>query len=142
MKVPVTNVEVNGVSITMMTDTGASTDIIDEPTYQLIKQGTPLTVEPDSCHAYGSKSQLEAIGKCTINIKAKSNQKDTTFHIFKGAHGSLLSYSIATRDLGLVNIDLNHTATLSNIITMESLTKEYHIAGYFQGDLMFVLFAN
>ena len=49
MKVPVTNVEVNDVTVKMMIDTGASTDIIDEPTYQLIQQATPLTVEPDSC---------------------------------------------------------------------------------------------
>ena len=35
MKVPVTNVEINDVTVI---DTGASTDIIDEPTYQLIQQ--------------------------------------------------------------------------------------------------------
>ena len=38
MKVPITNVEVNDVTVKMMIDTGASTDIIDEPTYQRIKQ--------------------------------------------------------------------------------------------------------
>ena len=79
MKVPIMNVEVNDVTVKMMIDTGASTDIIDEPTYQLIKQATPLTVEPDSFQilAYGSKSQLEALGKCTIKVKAK---KQTESH--------------------------------------------------------------
>ena len=93
MKVPVTNVKENDVTVKMMIDTSASTDIIDKPTYQLIKQATPLTVEPDSCQifAYGSKSLLEALGKCTVNVKAKSKQKVTTFHILSGAHGSLLS---------------------------------------------------
>ena len=125
MKVPVTNVEVNDVTVKMMIDTGASTDIIDEPTYQLIKQATPLTVEPDSCQifAYGSKSQLEALGKCTVKVKAKSKQKVTTFHILSGAHGSLLSY-ITARDLGLVNVDLNHI-TVSDITTVEKLAAEY-----------------
>lgn len=115
----------NDVTVKMMIDTGASTDIIDEPTYQLIKQATPLTVEPDSCQifAYGSKSQLEALGKCTVNVKAKGKQKVTTFHILSGAHGSLLSY-ITARDLGLVNIDLNHI-TVSDITTMDKLTTEY-----------------
>ena len=42
LKVPMTNIDVNDVTVKVMIDTGASTDIIDEPTYQLIKQGTQL----------------------------------------------------------------------------------------------------
>jgi len=125
IKVPITNVEVNDVTVKMMIDTGASIDIIDEPTYQHIKQTSSLTLEPDHCQifAYGSKSQLEALGKFTATVKAKGKQKVTTFHILSGAHGSLLSY-ITARDLGLVNIDLNHM-TVSDITTIEKLTKEY-----------------
>ena len=91
-----------------------------------------MRVEPDSCQifAYGSRSQLEAIRKCTVNVKVKSKQKVTTFHILKGAHGSILSY-ITAKDLGLVNINLNHITTLSDTTAMESLTKEYSTV--FQG---------
>ena len=65
MNVPVANIEVNAVTVQMMIDTGASTDIIDESTYQLIKKASPVQLEPDSCQifAYGSKSQLESLGK-------------------------------------------------------------------------------
>jgi len=125
LKVPITNIEVNDVTVQMMIDTGASTDIIDEPTYQLIKQASTVTLEPDSCQifAYGSKSQLETLGKFTANIRAKDEQKVATFHILSGAHGSLLSYSTA-RDLGLVHINLNNITT-TDVITLEQLTREY-----------------
>ena len=52
MKVPITDVEVNDVTVKMMIDTGASTDIIDEPTYQHIKQTSLLTLEPDHCQIF------------------------------------------------------------------------------------------
>ena len=44
--------------------------------YQLIKQASPWTVKLDSCQifAYGSRTQLEAIEKCTVNVKAKSKR--------------------------------------------------------------------
>ena len=83
LKVPMTNIDVNDVTVKVMIDTGASTDIIDEPTYQLIKQGTQLKLEPDSCQifAYGSKSQLRVSGKFTAKVKANNTQKVTTFHV-------------------------------------------------------------
>ena len=93
-----------------MTQTyGASTDIIYEPTYHLIKQGTQLKLEPHSCQifAYGSKSQLKVLGKFTAKVKANNTQKVTIFHTLSCAHESLLSYSTA-KDFGLVSVCLNN----------------------------------
>ena len=133
LKVPMTNIDVNDVTVKVMIDTGTSTDIIDEPTYQLIEQGTQLKLEPDSCQifAYGSKSQLKVLGKFTAKVKANNTQKVTTSHtlMISGAHGSLLSYSTA-KDLGLVCVFLNNII-VADIITMEKLMKEY--PAVFQG---------
>ena len=131
MNVPVANIEVNAVTVQMMIDTGASTDIIDESTYQLIKKASPVQLEPDSCQifAYGSKSQLESLGKFTATVRAKKKQIATTFHVLSGAHGSLLSYSTA-KELGLVNISLNNIAT-TDVITLEKLMNKYPMV--FQG---------
>ena len=49
LKVSMTNIDVNNVTVKVMIDTGASTDIIYEPTYHLIKQGTQLKLERHSC---------------------------------------------------------------------------------------------
>ena len=126
-----TNIDVNDVTVKVMIDTGASTDTIDEPTYQLIKQGTQLKLEPDSCQifAYGSNSQLKVLGKFTAKVKANNTQKVTIFHKLSDARGSLLSYSTA-KDLGLVSVCLNNIIA-ADIIMMEKLTKEY--LAVFQG---------
>ena len=42
LKVLMTNIDINDVTIKVMIDTGPSTDVIDVPTYQLIKQSTQL----------------------------------------------------------------------------------------------------
>ena len=122
-KVPITSIEVNDVTVQMMIDTGASTDIIDEATYELINQSHTVQLEPDT-----SQMVLSHSWRCWENIKVKDKQKVTTFHILKGANGSLLSYSTA-RDLGLVNIELNNV-TVTDTTTLEKLTKEYQV---FQG---------
>ena len=49
LKVSMTNIDVNNVTVKVMIDTGASTDIIYEPTYHLIKQGTQLKFEHHFC---------------------------------------------------------------------------------------------
>ena len=124
LNVPVASIEVNNVKVQMKIDTGASTNIINESTYQLVRQTNPVQLEPDLCQifAYGSKSQLESLVKFTATVSAKDKQIATTFHVLSGAHGSLLSYS-TTRDLGLINISLNNITTTD--VTLEKSIKKY-----------------
>jgi len=58
MKVPETNVEINGVRIKMMIDTGASTDILDEAAFQKMNHTQPIKITEDTCRtfAYGLQS--------------------------------------------------------------------------------------
>ena len=50
MRVPETNVEIDGVTMKMMIDTGASTDIIDETAFEKIKRTCATQLEKDTCH--------------------------------------------------------------------------------------------
>ena len=70
VRVPETNVEINGVKMKMMIDTGASTDIIDEAAFRKIDQTRPIQLEEDTCRifAYGSQSRLTALGKFNASI--------------------------------------------------------------------------
>ena len=62
-RVPETNVQISGVTVKMMIDTGASTDIIDEEAFQTICQHQATQLEEDTCRifAYGSQSRLTSL---------------------------------------------------------------------------------
>jgi len=117
MKVPETNVEINGVKMKMMIDTGASTDILDEAAFQKMNQTQPIKLTEDTCRmfAYGSQSQLRVLGKFDANIRANGKQVTSTVHILQGTHGSPLSFATAN-ELGLVDIKVNNVTTHSNVI--------------------------
>ena len=53
-----TNVEINGVEMKMMIDTGTLTDIMDKAAFQKIKQTQPIKFTEDryQIFAYGSQS--------------------------------------------------------------------------------------
>ena len=117
MKVPETNVEINGVRMKMMIDTGASTDILDEAAFQKMNHTQPIKLTEDTCRmfAYGLQSQLRALGKFDANIRANGKRVTSTVHILQGTHGSLLSFATAN-ELGLVDIKVNNATTYSNVI--------------------------
>ena len=108
-KVPKITVTVNGIPISMMVDTGASTNIMDEATFSKL-QSIELQSTSSRIFAYGSESQLSVLGKFQANIEACGNAVNTTVHVVKGAYGSLMSYETAI-SLGVVNIRVNTIET-------------------------------
>ena len=101
-KVPKITVIVNGIPISMMVDTGASTIIMDEATFAKL-QSIELQSTSSRIFAYGSKSQLSVLGKFQANIEACGNAVNTTVHVVQGAYGSLMNYETAV-SLGVVDI--------------------------------------
>ena len=116
MKVPKTDVEINGVKMRMMIDTGASTDIVDEAAFRKMSQTQPIKLAEDTCRifVYGLQSRLSTLGKFDATIKANRKQVSSTVHVLRGTHGSLLSFATAS-ELGLVDVKIN-TITCSNLI--------------------------
>ena len=64
-RVPETNVEISGVTVKMMIDTGAFTDIINKEAFTMICRSQATQNEEDTCRIfmYGSQSRLTAFGK-------------------------------------------------------------------------------
>ena len=96
-KVPKVTASISGVPISMTIDTGASTNIIDEATFTKIEKQSSIKLQSTSTRifAYGSSSQLVTLGKFDTSITTGSMSTETTFHVVRGAHGSLLSYTTA-----------------------------------------------
>ena len=122
IRVPETNVEINGVTMKIMIDTGASSDIIDEAAFQMLNQSKPTHLDKDTCciFACGSLSHLTSPAK----FEAIIQQTTSTIHVLQGEHGSQLSFVTASK-LGLVDVKVN------TVVTDRSLIDQY--SGVFQG---------
>ena len=106
---PKITVTVNGIPISMIVDTGASTNIMDESTFAKL-QSIELQSTSSRIFAYGSESQLSVLGKFQANIEACGNAVNTTVHVVQGEYGSLMSYETAV-SLGVVDIRVNTIET-------------------------------
>ena len=121
--IPQVTVHFNQISVDMIVDTGASIDILDEDTYTRVNHNNTFTLQPSTkrLFAYGSTSQLNILGCFTTNITVKASKKAVTFHVLKGNHGSLLSYTTA-RDLGILDIQINQ---VKDVTTHDRLCTQY-----------------
>ena len=97
--------------VEMIVDTGASTDILDEATFEKVNHLKHIELQPPTKHlfAHGSESQLKVLGKFEATIEFKGRCHTSTIHVLKGNHGSLLSYKTAAH-LGVVDIQVNKVA--------------------------------
>ena len=64
-KIPKVTVQIDSVDVSMIVDTGASTDIIDEDAFGCITQHSTVQLAPTTkrLFAYGSKDQLSTLGQ-------------------------------------------------------------------------------
>ena len=85
--VPKVDVKLNGITISMINDTGASTDIIDEKDFAKVNQTSNLELQPSTrcIFAYGADAQLTEIGQFVTSIEAdmKSIQTNDSCHTGK-----------------------------------------------------------
>ena len=111
-KTPNVPIQVNGVTIDMVVDTGASVDILDEATFDKINHSSEIQLQPPTkrLFAYGSKSQLTVLGKFEATIAFKTKSLTSTVHVLPGDNGSLLGYKTAT-SLGVIDVHVNKIAT-------------------------------
>ena len=106
-KLPHTDLLIGNTHVSLMIDSGARVNLIDEKAYKELNQPT-LTQTSARIHPYGCENPLHVYGKFTASIKTLNKDKHTngTFYVVAGNHGSLLSYTTAT-ELGLLNIPVN-----------------------------------
>ena len=128
--VPKVDVKLNGITISMIIDTGASTDIIDEKDFAIVNQTNNLELQPSTrcIFAYGADSQLIVVGQFVISIEADMKSVQTMIHVIQGNNGSLLSYRTAC-NLGLIHVNVKHICDNSRVCNM--LLQNY--ANLFEG---------
>ena len=75
-KIPTIKVTVNDVELEMFVDTGASTGILDETTFQKINRNNEITLKPSSkrLFAYGASDHLTTIGQFEGTIRYQGVQ--------------------------------------------------------------------
>jgi hypothetical protein len=131
MKQPRTPVILRGNVISMIIDSGASVNVIDETTYDSLKPPPKLTKAMARIFSYGASKPVFVQG--TFQSKVESNNRKTvaTFYVTKGTSGCLLSYRTAS-ELDLIRITINQisdkipsSSCAGSTITIEDLERKY-----------------
>lgn len=128
-KIPTTEITVNGVDITMMVDTAASVNIIDQVTYTAI--GQPSLSQSDiRLFTYGRQEQIPVSGKVKVVVGKGNIIRHSDFYVVCGTQsGNLLTY-VTARQLGVIgevnNITPVHQPQTSQPSTLGKL-KDYQV---------------
>ena len=77
--------------MTVIADSGASINIIDEHDFSKIKEDVSLSRTAAKILPYGSSSSLVVVGKFKALIEYRSRSVKTDIFVVKGSGGSLLS---------------------------------------------------
>ena len=123
-KSPAVEVKINNCPVQMILDTGASTNIVDQATYnKLAAKGKIRLQKSDaSLFAYNMDTPLKTLGKFTATFESKHKVTVDDIHVISGNAGCLLSYKTAS-DLMLITLHIN---TVDNC----PLNSEYIAARY------------
>ena len=116
---PKVGVKLNGITISMIIYTGASTDIIDEKDFPQVYQTNNLELQPSTwcIFAYGADSQLTVIGQFVTSIEADMKSVQTMIHVIQGNNSSLLSYRTAC-NIGLIHVNVKHICDSPKVCDM------------------------
>ena len=108
-KTPTVQIQIEGFTVDMIVDTGASVDILDEAMFNKINRSNKIQLQPPTkrLFAYGSKSQLTVVGKFDATLAFKGNRSPSTVYVLPGNNGSLLGHKTAT-SLNVINLHVNH----------------------------------
>ena len=89
---PFFKIKVHGTPVTIMADSGASINILDEKEYRRLPNRPNL--EPSSVKIYGyqSKVPLRALGKFTTALESETKKLSDKLYVVEGSGGSLLSW--------------------------------------------------
>ena len=89
---PFLKIRVHGTPLTVMADSGASINILDEKEYCRLPNRPNL--EPSSVKTYShqSKVPLRVLGKFTTALESKTKKLSDKLYVVEGSCGSLLSW--------------------------------------------------
>ena len=123
---PMFLVQLNGVPTKMLGDSGASVNVIDEPTLETISPKPDMQPPDMNLYEYGSKEKaLPLLGMFVGTIATEQFTHTTKVYVARGSYGTLMSHHTAEK-LNLIKI--NKKAVISNVVTnsnAESIVGEF-----------------
>jgi len=101
LKPPLFPICLNGHTFDILIDSGASVNILNEPTYQKIRPKPQLEQTGIRIYSFQSSKPLNTIGKFTANVSVSNNQPtiESMFIVVKGQVGSLSRQTTEQLDL-------------------------------------------
>ena len=93
--IPLIDSTINGHSISFITDSGASVDILDETAFN--KVNWALSNAKIKLYTYRAASPLKMLGKFNAEIKSANNYIVDKFYVVHGSLDCLLSYNTAVK---------------------------------------------
>ena len=121
---PMFQVIVHDSPLTIMADSGASVNVLDEKDYQSLAKPPTLQQTKVKIHACKSSVSLTVLGKFTTVLKFKSTCVKDKIYVVQGSGGSLLSWK-TSQELGLLKA-VHHVHNGSST-RVEELVKEYEL---------------
>ena len=89
---PFFKIKVRGTPVTMMADSGASINILDEKEYRRLPNRPNLEPSSLKIYAYQSKVPLRVLGKFTTALESETKKLSDKLYVVEGSGGSLLSW--------------------------------------------------
>lgn len=117
---PRVTIEVNGIQLNFIIDTGTSVNLISERTFQRMFNEI-LVPDTIKIFPYCQTEKLEVLGKFTATLKHNNNSMVSEIHVVKGHSESLLSYE-ASKNLNIIEILTNF---IQQNINLQYVEKHY-----------------
>ena len=115
-------VTINNTQIDMIIDSGATVNIIDEPTYKNITNPPPLKQTTTRIFSYQSDNPIDLLGHFTANISCNNKTQNPKICVVKGRWGSLLGMTSAEA-LDVLRARPSPSENIANIQTNNNMPE-------------------
>ena len=92
-KQPLFEIKVHNTPVTVMANSGASINVVDETDYRRLPDSPKLEQTNLKFYAYQSDKPLHILGKFSSTIESKTKIVEDRLYVVKGSGGSLLSWN-------------------------------------------------
>ena len=124
-ELPYTVIKINNHDISVMMDTGASLNIIDEATYYRMGADKPkFSKSRIRLFGYNSNVAIPIVGEFKTLITCKKKSIEAQFVIVKGTAKCLIGYR-TLKELGVIQIINNLGGDVYNAVTVDQLKKRF-----------------
>ena len=123
---PFFKIKVHGTPVTVMADSGASINILDEKEYRRLPNRPNLKPSSVRIYGYQSKVPLRVLGKFTTALESETKKLSDKLYVMGGSGGSLLSWK-TSQGINLVQTvqQIGDQRSKTETNTPASLIEEY-----------------